>query len=185
MHRKPILVVLPPNQPFECAQALFDAPVPSFVLKIQAAVSAPPAAKMRKLPHRAGTVLRYPTSGTPSYASRGCTDEAGYTRQARTKKMALPIVRLGDKTSHGGVVITASAIHTIEGVGIARVGDQVSCPKPVTARTKLSKEQQRIRSADEWWPCMAISARVGAPLSRVCPRQRTDSQLTSDSMRST
>lgn len=43
--------------------------------------------------------------------------------------MALPIVRLGDKTSHGGAVISASATHTISGIGIARVGDEVSCPQ--------------------------------------------------------
>lgn len=43
--------------------------------------------------------------------------------------MALPIVRLGDKTSHGGAVISASTTHTIGGIGIARVGDQVQCPK--------------------------------------------------------
>lgn len=42
--------------------------------------------------------------------------------------MALQVVRLGDKTSHGGVVITASSTHTIAGIGIARVGDQVTCP---------------------------------------------------------
>lgn len=43
--------------------------------------------------------------------------------------MALPIVRLGDQTSHGGVVISASDTHTIGGIGIARVGDTVSCPQ--------------------------------------------------------
>lgn len=43
--------------------------------------------------------------------------------------MALAIVRLGDKTSHGGAVITASVTHTISGIGIARVGDKVSCPQ--------------------------------------------------------
>jgi uncharacterized Zn-binding protein involved in type VI secretion len=48
----------------------------------------------------------------------------------KEKTMALPIVRLGDQTSHGGVVISASDTHTIEGIGIARLGDQVSCPKP-------------------------------------------------------
>jgi uncharacterized Zn-binding protein involved in type VI secretion len=44
--------------------------------------------------------------------------------------MALPIVRLGDMTSHGGTVITASPTHSIGGVGIARVGDSVACPIP-------------------------------------------------------
>ena len=38
--------------------------------------------------------------------------------------MALPIVRLGDTTSHGGKVITASPTHSVGGIGIARVGDK-------------------------------------------------------------
>lgn len=42
--------------------------------------------------------------------------------------MAMPIVRLGDPTSHGGRVISASATHLIQGVGIARMGDQVMFP---------------------------------------------------------
>ena len=44
--------------------------------------------------------------------------------------MALPVVRLGDSTSHGGKVISASTTHVIDGIGIARVGDQVACPMP-------------------------------------------------------
>lgn len=44
--------------------------------------------------------------------------------------MALSIIRLGDLTSHGGRVITASATHTIGGIGIARMGDMVVCPIP-------------------------------------------------------
>jgi uncharacterized Zn-binding protein involved in type VI secretion len=43
--------------------------------------------------------------------------------------MALPIIRLGDKNTHNGVVISASPVHTILGKGIARVGDMVNCPK--------------------------------------------------------
>lgn len=42
--------------------------------------------------------------------------------------MALSIVRLGDPTSHGGCVITASMKHVIGGVGIARVGDKIFLP---------------------------------------------------------
>ena len=42
--------------------------------------------------------------------------------------MALSIIRLGDPTSHGGKVVSASATHTIGGLGIARVGDSVACP---------------------------------------------------------
>ena len=44
--------------------------------------------------------------------------------------MALAIVRLGDKTTHGGIVTSASPIHTLHGIGIARVGDIVACPIP-------------------------------------------------------
>lgn len=36
---------------------------------------------------------------------------------------------LGDSTSHGGKVVSASTVSTINGKGIARVGDMVSCPK--------------------------------------------------------
>ncbi|MBV4413279.1 PAAR domain-containing protein [Enterobacteriaceae bacterium YMB-R22] len=38
------------------------------------------------------------------------------------------IVRLGDITSGGGVVLTASRTRTIMGKGLARIGDKVSCP---------------------------------------------------------
>jgi uncharacterized Zn-binding protein involved in type VI secretion len=44
--------------------------------------------------------------------------------------MANAIVRLGDKTTHGGVVISASLSHSVRGIGIARVGDMVVCPLP-------------------------------------------------------
>lgn len=39
-----------------------------------------------------------------------------------------PLIRLGDKTSHGGTVLEASQHSDIDGVGIARVGDKASCP---------------------------------------------------------
>lgn len=42
--------------------------------------------------------------------------------------MAVGIIRLGDKTTHGGVVVSASSLHVIHGIGIARVGDMVNCP---------------------------------------------------------
>lgn len=42
--------------------------------------------------------------------------------------MAGPLIRLGDRTSHGGTVVEASMVSDIGGIGIARVGDKVSCP---------------------------------------------------------
>lgn len=39
-----------------------------------------------------------------------------------------PLIRLGDKTSHGGAVIEASPHSDIGGVAIARMGDKTTCP---------------------------------------------------------
>lgn len=44
--------------------------------------------------------------------------------------MAGPVIRLGDKTSHGGSVLEASKLTDSGGIGVARVGDKVSCPLP-------------------------------------------------------
>lgn len=43
--------------------------------------------------------------------------------------MSRPIIVVGDRTSHGGVVITGSPFSDINGKGIARIGDKVTCPK--------------------------------------------------------
>jgi uncharacterized Zn-binding protein involved in type VI secretion len=43
---------------------------------------------------------------------------------------ARPFIVLGDQTDHGGVVIGASQMSDTHGKGIARVGDQVTCPRP-------------------------------------------------------
>ena len=42
--------------------------------------------------------------------------------------MTKPIIRLGDRTSHGGVVVSAAPASTVEGIAPARVGDMTSCP---------------------------------------------------------
>jgi uncharacterized Zn-binding protein involved in type VI secretion len=43
--------------------------------------------------------------------------------------MSRPIIVVGDKTDHGGVVIQGAAGTDAAGVLIARIGDQVTCPK--------------------------------------------------------
>ncbi|AKX44184.1 hypothetical protein AKN87_03010 [Thiopseudomonas alkaliphila] len=43
--------------------------------------------------------------------------------------MSQPIIVLGDKTSHGGAVISASSTVTVNGKPAACVGDNVSCPR--------------------------------------------------------
>lgn len=40
------------------------------------------------------------------------------------------IIRIGDKTTHGGVVLVGSATMIFAGIGVARKGDAVSCPQP-------------------------------------------------------
>ncbi|MCP1573609.1 putative Zn-binding protein involved in type VI secretion [Herbaspirillum rubrisubalbicans] len=43
--------------------------------------------------------------------------------------MSRPFITLGDKTSHGGTVISADHTSSIHGKYMARVGDKVVCPK--------------------------------------------------------
>jgi uncharacterized Zn-binding protein involved in type VI secretion len=44
--------------------------------------------------------------------------------------MSQGFVVLGDSTTHGGTVISASSTIFIHGRPVALVGDQVDCPKP-------------------------------------------------------
>jgi len=39
------------------------------------------------------------------------------------------VIRLGDSTSHGGTVLSASSSTVVQGKAVALVGDQVSCPQ--------------------------------------------------------
>ncbi|CAN0626792.1 PAAR repeat-containing protein [Burkholderia multivorans] len=43
--------------------------------------------------------------------------------------MALQIIVVGDRTSHGGRVISGSEAHMVGGKGIARLFDLVDCPQ--------------------------------------------------------
>lgn len=43
--------------------------------------------------------------------------------------MSRPFIVTGDATDHGGKVLTGAATTDTHGKRIARVGDQVSCPK--------------------------------------------------------
>lgn len=43
--------------------------------------------------------------------------------------MPLRIITVGDKTDHGGTVISGSANQDIRGKAMARIGDQVDCPQ--------------------------------------------------------
>lgn len=39
------------------------------------------------------------------------------------------VIRLGDKTTHGGQVIQVASTTTVDAIRIARIGDIVTCPK--------------------------------------------------------
>jgi len=43
--------------------------------------------------------------------------------------MSRPLILVGDKTDHGGVVITGTPSSDVGGKSIARVGDKVTCPQ--------------------------------------------------------
>jgi uncharacterized Zn-binding protein involved in type VI secretion len=40
------------------------------------------------------------------------------------------VIRLGDPTSHGGSVISATSHLVVMGIKVARLGDQCTCPIP-------------------------------------------------------
>ena len=40
------------------------------------------------------------------------------------------VIRLGDPTTHGGTVVSASSTTIINGIHVARLGDSVTCPIP-------------------------------------------------------
>lgn len=51
--------------------------------------------------------------------------------------MSRPFIVVGDKTSHGGVVIEGASATDTSGQRIARVGDKVTCPKKGHGKTTV------------------------------------------------
>jgi len=51
--------------------------------------------------------------------------------------MSKPQARLGDTTSHGGVIITAAIKTVVNGIPVARMGDLSSCPIPFHGVTPI------------------------------------------------
>ena len=43
--------------------------------------------------------------------------------------MSKPVIVVGDRTSHGGVVISGSPFTDVDGKAVARIGDRVTCPQ--------------------------------------------------------
>ncbi|MFK0095013.1 PAAR domain-containing protein [Pseudomonas sp. NPDC090592] len=54
------------------------------------------------------------------------------------------LVLLGDGTTHGGKVISASSTMTVRGKPVALVGDEVSCPLPGHGNNRL------VEGSEQW-----------------------------------
>jgi uncharacterized Zn-binding protein involved in type VI secretion len=55
---------------------------------------------------------------------------------------------LGDRTSHGGTVISGCPTFTVHGKPVARIGDKVFCPRCKTTATIISSSHPSIFSND-------------------------------------
>ncbi|MDF7628800.1 PAAR domain-containing protein [Erwiniaceae bacterium L1_55_4] len=58
--------------------------------------------------------------------------------------MAKGVILLGDKTSHGGQVISASSTMIVNGKKVALIGDEVSCPQSGHGVNKI------VEGASDW-----------------------------------
>ena len=70
------------------------------------------------------------------------------------------IVRLGDRTTHGGTVVTADPTYDIFGKKVARVGDKVVCPRcndtfPIVTGAVHVWSGQKIARQDDLTSCGA------------------------------
>lgn len=49
------------------------------------------------------------------------------------------IIRIGDKTTSGGTVLSGSSAMIFSGIGVARQGDPVMCPVPLHGLTVIAE----------------------------------------------
>ncbi|MFA7895489.1 PAAR domain-containing protein [Pseudomonas putida] len=57
------------------------------------------------------------------------------------------IIRVGDNTSGGGIVLTGSSSMRFGGIYVAREGDPVSCPVPGHGRTVIAEVYPAFRDS--------------------------------------
>lgn len=83
---------------------------------------------------------------------------------------------VGDRTSHGGVVLTGSPTNTWHGIPIARKGDVVSCPKCAPFKFQIAEGLENCTDTDAALPmaveghkttCGAILMAEAAPAAAV------------------
>jgi uncharacterized Zn-binding protein involved in type VI secretion len=88
--------------------------------------------------------------------------------------MGSPVARLGDGSSHGGVITTAASANSkCEGKRIARVGDLHSCPIPghgttaiTTGSPQFKCEGQPVARSGSVCGCGAVI--IGGAAQTVC-----------------
>ena len=87
--------------------------------------------------------------------------------------MANPVARLGDSSSHGGVIITSASKTIVEGKLVARVGDSHSCPVPghgvtpiVTGSPQFTAEGALVARTSSLTGCGALI--IGGAQKTVC-----------------
>lgn len=71
-----------------------------------------------------------------------------------------PIIRYGDRTTHGGTVVSADPTYSIYGKNVARVGDMVACPRckgsfPIVSGAPAVRSGQSIARQDDVTECGA------------------------------
>lgn len=71
-----------------------------------------------------------------------------------------PIIRYGDRTTHGGTVVSADPTYTIYGKNVARVGDLVVCPRckgsfPIVSGAPTVWSGQNVARQDDMTACGA------------------------------
>lgn len=71
-----------------------------------------------------------------------------------------PIIRYGDRTTHGGTVITADHTFAVYGKSVARVGELVSCPRckgtfPILTGAPYMWSSQNVARQDDITSCGA------------------------------
>lgn len=80
---------------------------------------------------------------------------------------ALPLIRLGDTSDHGGEIITASPTVLVDSLAVARLGDILDCPlhgpSPIiTASATVSADGIFVARAGDTTDCGATLL-VGSP----------------------
>lgn len=71
-----------------------------------------------------------------------------------------PIIRYGDRTTHGGTVVSADPTYSIYGKNVARVGDLVECPRckgsfPIVSGAPTVQSGKSIARQDDVTKCGA------------------------------